>query len=335
MADSDVIRFNDTQMTSLFSYAGYSKYVADAADATIDGAYIHDWRALNTASEVMSLDNDMSLFYQDAFEVCVQFSNDILKYGVSTADVHAWVALRDAITCAARLSLDPAFDGGGGTTVDTVIQQMAALLDIFARAADRDLRATATPAQTEKEQHRRIARIYSDIICGRVSAWLFYINMMGREAAFIAGVDWVAACDEYANLRAQSYCKALVDNLDGIDDIDAAGKLFGRHATMAAMAYDRIQSELYSAILPAGYARNVDLLNQAILDDVANLASGCLTPIMTPGEDMVGYGKTFGYATVASIVMLPLDVENAMRQTYIPIAKQFKELIDKAQEARQ
>lgn len=321
------VRFDDTQMSGLLSYEGYKRYVSAMADPAVDLGYVREWRKLCDRSMTLSVDDDVTWALQDGFSAAYQFARDVSEVGVATSSVAMWLGLRDAVIGVSRLSVYPAYAGGGDLSVDDVVRVVASLVDICARAADDDIRMTATPAATERENLQRMSRIYADIICGRAGAWLSYIDILGREAAFIEGVSWDDERDAYANLRIQRYCQALIDNVDGVSSFSEAGALMGNHVVTLAMLYDRIQCEMFSTAFPHGRERDMHLLSSAMYPAVVDLARESLAPAMAAGRDMVGYGKLFHYGTIGVVANLPREMETQARHSYEVVAAQFADVL--------
>lgn len=310
-------------MDGLFDYVKYREYVADVIPdrslvADIDMA--KSWAAQCDSTKEVDEKSSESLFLLDGIDAAIAGIVGFVENGFDARLPEYWLLLKDAVVGWSRVVTHPHTVCRAGLTVQDIALGLAMSIDIAARAADRDVSHTANA--NYGDMHKRAARIYIDLVCGRGAAWIWYADMLGRQAAYETGKDWLSMRDTYSMRRMTSFCQTLIDGrIDSIADMKAAGSRFGTLSVAAAIDYENWQRKCFYAAtghLELGHwSPKPEVMAEFMHEDVWWRIADCVEPPARPGSDMTCYNRAFQVGPIAMVVSLPVDMEEMSRKGYI------------------
>lgn len=300
------------QMAGFYDFQLYKALVADVGNLAKDVALVKADQVRMRDPEIAPDGTCDLACFLDASESCAGDIAKIANTPIDTRDPGLWLALRDAVICCNRLVLFPDFDGEQGVSVYDLVFSTCLVFDMCARLADgtRDRDAMVSDM---REAQTRVAPLYVDIVCGRGSAWLAYIDDLGCEAAALAGRNWVKMRDAYASQRSTE----LVGRLSGCSDVHGdAKKAYVESVLGIAKRFDDRQWKImrddtgeYSVLIDG------DAFAQAVHIEVFNDVAESLIMPHDPVGDLRGYCKTFSMSPIACTFNVPVAFERVARKT--------------------
>lgn len=311
------------QMDGVYSYLAYRDYLAHPVPtysrmADVDRAVA--WGRLCDGSEPSDGTGE-AFFLQDGADAAIGAVVGLafVDGGPATSVPEHWMIVRDGLIGLSRCITHPHLACKAGLTVRDVARGLAIVVDVMCRAADRDCAHTASYGVGDMSA--RMTPVYLDLLCGRLPAWLYVVDGLGRQAAHEAGRDWVALRDAYSSKRMMQFCERLVSEVDGIADIHAAGAAYGKLVVSAAVDYDRHQRACFHDAcgyveLPHGFP-DVEAFAACVHEDVWWRVEGCMAEPARSGSDMTCYDKLYQAGPVGIVSSLPVRMEETSRKGYI------------------
>lgn len=319
------ITFTPEQLYGVYDLNTFRAWVHRFSDTTFDYEFVRDWQTMSDGSLSLNSDDVTTVALQEAFAGIAINIDDTISNPVDTSNPGLWAAVVYMLTCTNRLCMYPQFRYRD-ITVKELFRTLACVLDTVFRAADIQLRDTATPALNFKAQLKRASTLYIDLVCGRGMAWLAYADMMGREASYSSGLLWEESLDVLAIEYVDRYVHTI-QTLGFADEADEASMIVGQQATSFAMNFDRFTAERLS-YMASGYEEiPLMALTECMHSEIAYKMFDALAPAYPDGPDIAGQAQIYGVPAAAACWLLPRNLLNILRQSYVPVAHTIDDML--------
>lgn len=304
------------QMNGIYRYPRYRKIVACASNLgrDVDRVRELDDRLKDPAYGNDGISGDL-IMSQASMEIIAADVATLVETPIDTRDPRVWLFLRDAMIAANQVINVPNFSGPENTSVYEAVTGVCLLFDICARLADRECRAHALP-KDGRERDQRIASLYVDIVVGRISAWLSYIDDLGAEAAALTGKTWFKLRDGVASARAQEITHRFLPAAN--NDQNEAGRLWVNEIISEANQFDTRQYQGMLEDFPGRYVVTVenDEVASALYSDVFFEVMDSLVLPERPVVGLAGWCRTWRVSPVECVSNLPIAVAERIRDLY-------------------
>lgn len=310
------IVFLDHQLDGLYDAGGYRAFVRSLGDDEATAQTLSEFASVSAESIEFDPKSLTHAFYLDAVEGIQNAFATIMSQGISSANPAQWLLLHDALTSAARLVTCPGLAFSDDVVPDDAIRLVALLVDVFARVSCRRTRHLAgLKYGTEAEMERRGESIRADIICGRVGAWLSFVDDLGRECAWASGLSWTELMNVYAEARQEAYVKRLTRDF-GIAE-EAGLSLALTQAAAVGASYDVLQQRSFVRVFSDGFeAPSPELVRKTFDMEIAEQVAEVVASPSESGDALRCYCSVFGVSAPLSVVFVPVDMACVLRTAY-------------------
>lgn len=319
MSEGVMISFADRQLDGLYDTGGFRALLRAFGSAELSATVRSEFDA--AASEHVEFDGTSiaHAFYGDAFDAVTRSFAALVESGIDTSDPVQWLRLRHMLVSAARLSTMPSMTFEDCSVYET-IQLVAFVIDLMTRVACARTRHLAPLKEgSMAELDGRTASIVSDILCGRVGAWLSVIDDLGRQLVDFDGTArWQLAIDAYAD-EALSLYESRLSSL-GLPS-ERFVRMLSTQVLVCAATFDVLQQRSWVRVFPDGfvmpprelYARSV---NERLLSELEDVVK---TEPEAPGR-LRGFCGLFGYSPTSCVAMLPGELSSTLCDAYLEMA---------------
>lgn len=301
------------QLRGMWRYGAYRAVVTSAGNLAMDVDLVRSVIGRMDDPEVVLNRRDVRLMcYLDAHDAILMRLRDLVSKPLDTRDPSMWLMVRDLLISSTLLTMMPEFDGERGLSVYELVSSACTLVDVCLRLASAEESATAIVSD-EQLALKRIGPLVVDIVCGRVGAWLAYVDDIGCEAAGLQGKDWIVLRDGAAAQRSNERFRRVAEALGetGVEAkrvycqtlMDIAGDFDDRQWSVMRADTEQYVFDLDSSAL-------AEAIDVAVFNDVKDL----LVMPKPSVSDLRGYCRTFVMSPEACVFNLGLAFEIEMRK---------------------
>ena len=299
-ANDLALRLSANQMDGPVDFAAYRAAVCACGDATADANAVAKMRLAMDGSRVWDGSPGMGAYLHEASTFLLEAAGIVLSSEIAGNNPATWLVYERALCCMARILCVPdtqvVQDGDAYELFRIILLSMESV----GRACDPQMRASVVDDFSRGMQADAtwadgvIADIWTDIVCGRVGAWIAYTNVMGAYAASLVGLSWKGVRERYAEGTMNAYIQATCD-------------AFGWSATQALIEAVGIMHSMGDVFAMYSLARFSEasrggLFGREAFSKLA-MASGVI--LGKPAVQVGGYQGLFGVDQYRSVSMLP------------------------------
>lgn len=233
------------QVNSIIDYSRFRSFLEGATDHETDMRTAAEWENVSRGQALSDASSFTCTYLEDAAGSVANFIQYLLSDPIDTTDMTVWLGAWDALVGANRLAMVPHFKSAQGCTVKELLTAMAWGLDVVARLADTEARESWIASDDVRRNYGRLAPIYLDLVCGRGSAWLFYVGVNAVVAGTLCGIDWFPLKEAYAATRVEECSWALARTGNFTDSADVLSAYYVQ-ASLFSRWFDGYQAELFN-----------------------------------------------------------------------------------------
>ena len=318
MPEEQAIRivFLDQQLDGLYDAGGYRSLIRKFGTDAATAESLAEFDAV--ADEHIEFDSKSMThaFYLDALTGIENAFAVIVQQGVCSANPAQWLLIRDMLTCAARLVTCPGMVFEDDVRPDDAIRLTALMVDIFARVSCRRTRHLAgLKTGSTLEAEKRGESIRADIICGRVGAWIAFVDDLGRECSWASGLNWSELLDVYGQARQKTYIDSLCAKFD-MSESHAVELMLIQASTVAA-SYDVLQQRSFARAFSDGFELpEPEVVRKSFDGDILEKVGDIIAYPTESGQFLRAYCMLFGVSAPLSVVFVESEAARILRTAY-------------------